>query len=80
MVRSGLLRARLRRRTACGKSARAGQVGSERADGDRAGPMRARCGLHFSYIVTRVYVLSETYCLELVHHFTFDARGPLLPS
>ena len=28
---------------------------------------------HFSYIVTRVYVLSETYCLELVHHFTFDA-------
>ena len=45
MVRSGLLRARLRRRTACGKSARAGQVGSERADGDRAGPMRARRGL-----------------------------------
>jgi hypothetical protein len=45
VVRSGLLRARLRRRTACGKSARAGQVGSERADGDRAGPMRAHRGL-----------------------------------
>ena len=41
------------------------------------GPIFSR--FHFSYIVTHAYVLSETYCLELVHHFTFDARGSLLP-
>jgi hypothetical protein len=45
VVRSGLLRARLRRRTTCGKSAWAGQVGSERVDGDRVGPMWAHRGL-----------------------------------
>ena len=33
---------------------------------------------HFSYIITRAYVLSETYCLELVHHFTFDLQVTLI--